>query len=118
MKHININGLDIECDDDIELATVNKLTIKKPQIVERVIERVVEHHHYYQAVQLQPYQPQWPWAPNTWPPVTITSGGVSPLTVGEGVSPLTVGRTTSTESSSAYMHVDSDGHVVINSGCI
>jgi hypothetical protein len=74
MRKITINGLEIECDDNVELAIEgNKITIK-------AAEKVVHEHHYHTIISTPPPNPYitqpnigTPYSPPGWP-ITICSG--------------------------------------------
>lgn len=76
MPKITINGLEIECDDNIELAIEgNKITIKAAPS-EHVVH---EHHYHYQTISTPPLAPTQPWigtpsSPPLWPNITVSTG--------------------------------------------
>ena len=100
MRKISINGLELECDDNVEISIEGtKVTVKAAPA-----EKIVHEHHYHcnTTVTSPPWQPYigapyWPntksWGENPEPPFTtglVTVGEPPAAPFGGGTAAYTV----------------------------
>jgi hypothetical protein len=86
MRKITVNGLELACDDNVELSIEgNKVTIKASAAPANVQNVVHEHHYHYNATSLPPLTSPHP--PYITTPIYPTPGAVTWGTVGSAASP-------------------------------